>query len=290
MRTSYEVDREVQPDPGACVCSGPRDRGPDVLPFPPARCARSRTPAGPPDDGSDALRARLHYTPDQTAARDPAGAPAHLSSPDGPGLCRDRELQLSAGHVSRLRLQRGDAQSHQPARPRGRLGGRRHQQFSQPRRFDRIGGRARYADGPGPLPGASDPRAASLPGVPRPAKARSGSHDPALRIGQRLRMAEERDHRSADRLGTRGASDPHGGPGIPQLRLVGRRRSSWHAWCCWISRCCSWWCGRWCGCPRWRTRSAWASSTFPKFRCAAATRSRRCRLRSRGCGGAWNGL
>ena len=70
-----------------------------------------------------AFLAQLHERADQAAAGNPAQV--HVPAAIGAGLRRDRAVQRAAQEIPGLWLQGGDAQPHQSARPRGRMGSRR---------------------------------------------------------------------------------------------------------------------------------------------------------------------
>ena len=90
---------------------------------PAKECARGSVAACPADDGSSARVAHLHQYADQAAARN--AVEVRLPAADGAGVRRHRAVQRRAQDAPGLRVQGGDAQPHQPARPRERLGGRR---------------------------------------------------------------------------------------------------------------------------------------------------------------------
>mmetsp|Transcript_23242 Transcript_23242/g.55077 ORF Transcript_23242/g.55077 Transcript_23242/m.55077 type:complete len:376 (-) Transcript_23242:341-1468(-) len=224
-----ETARQVQSR--LCARHGTRHR-PERLHRPPAAAGQRETGNhrhGADADGEGAGGAQLHQLQDQAAAgradvrQVPAGNRAQLFGQRGAGH--------AAGQASRVRLQGGDAEPHQPARPRHQLGGGHRRPVPQRCRAEGNHGHPRHPLRPLALhrPAAAHHRP-RLPGLPQQRRGRARDDGGQVRPGQRLRLEPQRGGRRADRLGAAGRAAAAGRPDLQGLHHVagGRVRRGRH--------------------------------------------------------------
>ena len=185
---AMKTDRQVQPRVHRGLSARACRRGLRVARAPPEERARRDRAERAPGDGIGARQPRLHLEPGGAAPAD--ADEVQLPAAVGSRLLRDRGVQHRAQDVPRVRLQGGDAESHQPAQPRERLGSRHRQPV--PQRVGPAGSRSGSATRRTEDPSTSRVRSrsrrrpaspATRPSMPRPRRWSSATDRPTASAG-----------------------------------------------------------------------------------------------------------